>query len=174
MMVDTSTQHGRPAAPASDINLSSTQRSSSRTISPADGNDRRASLPSNRQNDPERMQHLSTQVSRRSSKRQPRWWKIRWFKGMVDDVKRRAPFYWSDWTDAWDYRVVPATTYMYFAKYVEKLPMPMHLLPSTVHSALLEIQIYLFEVGMLDIRYTGRQGRLEAILHAYNTAKLLR
>ena len=24
----------------------------------------------------------------------------------------------SDWTDAWDYRVVPATVYMYFAKYV--------------------------------------------------------
>ena len=37
---------------------------------------------------------------------------------MVDDVKRRAPFYLSDWTDAWDYRVVPATVYMYFAKYV--------------------------------------------------------
>lgn len=36
---------------------------------------------------------------------------------MVNDVKRRAPYYWSDWTDAWDYRVVPATIYMYFAKY---------------------------------------------------------
>lgn len=38
---------------------------------------------------------------------------------MIDDVKRRAPYYWSDWTDAWDYRVVPATVYMYFAKYVQ-------------------------------------------------------
>lgn len=37
---------------------------------------------------------------------------------MIDDVKRRAPYYWSDWKDAWDYRVVPATVYMYFAKYV--------------------------------------------------------
>lgn len=36
---------------------------------------------------------------------------------MVQDVKRRAPYYWSDWRDAWDYRVVPATVYMYFAKY---------------------------------------------------------
>lgn len=36
---------------------------------------------------------------------------------MIDDVKRRAPFYLSDWRDAWDYRVVPATVYMYFAKY---------------------------------------------------------
>lgn len=37
---------------------------------------------------------------------------------MVNDVRRRAPFYASDWRDAWDYRVVPATVYMYFAKYV--------------------------------------------------------
>lgn len=36
---------------------------------------------------------------------------------MIDDVKRRGPYYWSDWADAWDYRVVPATIYMYFAKY---------------------------------------------------------
>jgi hypothetical protein len=48
----------------------------------------------------------------------PKWWRIRFFRGMIQDVKRRAPYYWSDWTDAWDYRIVPATVYMYFAKYV--------------------------------------------------------
>lgn len=37
---------------------------------------------------------------------------------MINDVRRRAPFYVSDWVDAWDYRVVPATVYMYFAKSV--------------------------------------------------------
>lgn len=46
------------------------------------------------------------------------WWKVHFFRGMVNDIKRRAPFYWSDWIDAWDYRVVPATVYMYFAKCV--------------------------------------------------------
>lgn len=45
-----------------------------------------------------------------------KWWKVRLFRGMVNDVRRRAPFYVSDWVDAWDYRVVPATVYMYFAK----------------------------------------------------------
>ena len=39
------------------------------------------------------------------------------FRGMINDVRRRLPLYGSDWTDAWDYRVVPATVYMYFAKY---------------------------------------------------------
>lgn len=52
-----------------------------------------------------------------SSSRTRKWWKIRLFRGMVNDLRRRAPFYISDWKDAWDYRVVPATVYMYFAKY---------------------------------------------------------
>jgi hypothetical protein len=37
---------------------------------------------------------------------------------MVNDIRKRAPFYLSDWTDAWNYRVVPATVYMFFAKSV--------------------------------------------------------
>lgn len=52
-----------------------------------------------------------------STARTPRWWKIRLFKGIIGDLRRRAPYYWSDWKDAFDYRVVPATVYMYFAKY---------------------------------------------------------
>ncbi|CCU76712.1 putative boron transporter 1 [Blumeria hordei DH14] len=54
----------------------------------------------------------------RSTKCDPeeKWWKIHLFRGIVNDIKRRFPFYWSDWLDAWDYRVVPATVYMYFAK----------------------------------------------------------
>lgn len=47
---------------------------------------------------------------------QEKWYKIHLFRGVINDLKRRAPFYLSDWTDAWDYRVVPATVYMYFAK----------------------------------------------------------
>jgi boron transporter len=46
-----------------------------------------------------------------------RWWKIHLFRGVIDDIRRRAPYYGSDIRDAWDYRVVPATIYMYFAKY---------------------------------------------------------
>jgi len=53
-----------------------------------------------------------------NSRRMARWWRIRLFRGMVRDVLRRAPYYRSDWVDAWDYRVVPATVYMYFAKWV--------------------------------------------------------
>ncbi|KAI4262478.1 MAG: hypothetical protein L6R42_002349 [Xanthoria sp. 1 TBL-2021] len=47
-----------------------------------------------------------------SATRDPTWWKIHLFRGMANDLKRRAPYYWSDWKDAWDYRVVPATVYI--------------------------------------------------------------
>lgn len=40
---------------------------------------------------------------------------------MIHDIKRRAPYYWSDWKDAWDYRVVPAIVFMYFANILPAL-----------------------------------------------------
>lgn len=70
-------------------------------------------------------ENLSREVSHAptnaSSTRKRKWWRIRLFRGMINDVRRRAPFYWSDWIDAWDYRVVPATVYMYFAKYALRI-----------------------------------------------------
>ena len=41
---------------------------------------------------------------------------VRPFYGIIQDVKSRAPYYASDWTDAWNYRVVPATLLIFFAK----------------------------------------------------------
>lgn len=68
----------------------------------------------------ENSQHrASTTASAHSP--QTKWWHVHLFRGMINDVKRRAPYYWSDWTDAWDYRVVPATVYMYFAKYARSV-----------------------------------------------------
>ena len=36
--------------------------------------------------------------------------------GILRDIRARAPWYWSDWTDAWNYRVLPATALILFAK----------------------------------------------------------
>ena len=75
--------------------------------------------------DPEEVQRLPEQIMRQTTRsshtRAAKWYKIRWFKGITDDIKRRAPYYWSDWKDAWDYRVVPATVYMYFSKYAQAI-----------------------------------------------------
>lgn len=45
-------------------------------------------------------------------------WIKRIGSGIVLDVRARSPWYISDWKDAWNYRVVPATALIFFAKYV--------------------------------------------------------
>ncbi|KAI1072195.1 hypothetical protein LB507_003155 [Fusarium sp. FIESC RH6] len=59
------------------------------------------------------------------------WWKIHPFRGMIKDVRRRLPYYVSDWTDAWDYRVVPATVYMYFANILPALAFSLDMFQKT-------------------------------------------
>lgn len=59
------------------------------------------------------------------------WYKTTLFSGMVNDVKRRAPFFWSDWKDAWDYRVVPATVYMFFANILPALAFSLDMFEKT-------------------------------------------
>lgn len=39
-------------------------------------------------------------------------------RGMYHDVKRRLPYYWSDITDAMNYRTFAGTVRIYFVKYV--------------------------------------------------------
>ncbi|KAB8071112.1 HCO3 transporter family-domain-containing protein [Aspergillus leporis] len=84
--------------------------------------------------DPER---LSREASRRStavSASKSRWWRIHFFRGMMHDIKRRAPFFVSDWTDAWDYRVVPATVYMFFANIMPALAFSLDMFEKTHHN----------------------------------------
>lgn len=76
---------------------------------------------------------MSRQTTTSSRRKPPRWWRVYWFRGMWRDVKRRAPYYCSDFLDAWDYRVVPATVYMYFAKYATPL------IPDCSSTAVLQI-----------------------------------
>ncbi|KAL2887807.1 putative transporter [Ceratocystis lukuohia] len=54
-------------------------------------------------------------------------------QGIVRDLRRRIPFYASDWSDAWDYRVVPATVYMFFANILPALAFSLDMFASTDH-----------------------------------------
>ncbi|OLL26157.1 putative transporter [Neolecta irregularis DAH-3] len=53
------------------------------------------------------------------------------FVGIINDIKRRAPFYVSDWTDAWDYRIVPASIYMFFANILPAVAFALDLVSKT-------------------------------------------
>ncbi|KAI0011178.1 HCO3 transporter family-domain-containing protein [Xylariaceae sp. FL0662B] len=70
-------------------------------------------------------------TTERGSRPNDGWWKIHLFRGMVKDVRRRAPYYWSDWADAWDYRVVPSTVYMYFANIMPALAFSLDMFTKT-------------------------------------------
>ncbi|KAL2350288.1 hypothetical protein BJ546DRAFT_451213 [Cryomyces antarcticus] len=87
----------------------------------------RAGIPESESEEQLSRENTRGTTQSRSSTKTARWWRIQLFRGMINDVKRRAPYYWSDWKDAWDYRVVPATVYMYFAKYAGlQSSMPLH------------------------------------------------
>ncbi len=45
-------------------------------------------------------------------------------RGMYHDVRRRLPYYKSDFTDALTYRTAASIVRMYFVKYVQLLPFP--------------------------------------------------
>ncbi|KAK0383423.1 hypothetical protein NLU13_9335 [Sarocladium strictum] len=77
---------------------------------------------------------FSSRSSRTSSSRVPAkdsWWKVHLFRGMVNDIRQRLPYYTSDWIDAWDYRVVPATVYMYFANILPALAFSLDMFQNT-------------------------------------------
>ena len=42
-------------------------------------------------------------------------------RGIYRDIRARLPYYWSDWKHGWNYRVLPATALIFFAKYAYPL-----------------------------------------------------
>ncbi|QPG96937.1 hypothetical protein C2857_005512 [Epichloe festucae Fl1] len=66
-----------------------------------------------------------------AARRKEPWWRVHLFRGMANDVRRRVPFYGSDWLDARDYRVVPATVYMYFANILPALAFSLDMFSKT-------------------------------------------
>jgi len=106
--------------------------------SSASGHDNGLAIPGSRRRpvaDHDGLAREPTQASRRSrTARQSVWRTTRLFSGMSNDIRRRAPYYWSDWKDAWDYRVVPATVYMYFANILPALAFSLDMFAKTDQS----------------------------------------
>ncbi|KAJ8130829.1 hypothetical protein O1611_g2797 [Lasiodiplodia mahajangana] len=77
------------------------------------------------------MDQRSNRASAERTRPSSRWWKIYFFRGIINDIRRRAPFYWSDWIDARDYRVIPATVYMYFTNILPALAFSLDMFTKT-------------------------------------------
>lgn len=68
-----------------------------------------------------------TSVVRRSSRR----WRSWPGAGIYLDIKARAPWYWSDWKDAWNYRVLPATALIFFSNVLPGIAFSLDLIETT-------------------------------------------
>ncbi|WRT70568.1 uncharacterized protein IL334_007566 [Kwoniella shivajii] len=72
------------------------------------------------------------------------WWKVRLGYGMYNDIKNRLPWYISDWTDAWNYRVIPATWFIFFANVLPGLAFSLDLIETTGQYGVQEVLLSSF------------------------------
>ncbi|KAJ6584664.1 HCO3 transporter family-domain-containing protein [Mycena capillaripes] len=69
--------------------------------------------------------------------------------GIVFDIRARAPFYLSDWTDAWNYRVIPATALIFFANVLPGIAFSLDLIETTNQYGVAEVLISSFMAAFI-------------------------
>ncbi|KIK77345.1 hypothetical protein PAXRUDRAFT_167177, partial [Paxillus rubicundulus Ve08.2h10] len=69
--------------------------------------------------------------------------------GITQDFRARAPWYISDWTDAWNYRVIPATTLIFFANVLPGIAFSLDLVETTQQYGLSEVLISCFMAAFI-------------------------
>ncbi|KAF8695190.1 HCO3- transporter family, partial [Rhizoctonia solani] len=74
---------------------------------------------------------------------------LRPFRGMISDFKARAPYYLSDWTDAWNYRVVPATAMIFFANVLPGIAFSLDLIETTSQYGVTEVLLSSFMAAFI-------------------------
>ncbi|KAH8085946.1 anion exchanging protein [Cristinia sonorae] len=69
--------------------------------------------------------------------------------GIYNDIRSRAPFYWSDWTDAWNYRVVPAIVLIFFANVLPGIAFSLDLIETTQQYGVSEVLLSSFMASFI-------------------------
>lgn len=64
--------------------------------------------------------------------------------GIILDVRARTPWYLSDWTDAWNYRVIPATALIFFANVLPGIAFSLDLIETTQQYGVAEVLVSSF------------------------------
>lgn len=77
----------------------------------------------------------------------------RWLKrlgaGIRQDICARAPWYVSDWADAWNYRVVPATALIFFANVLPGIAFSLDLIETTEQYGVAEVLVASFMAAFI-------------------------
>ncbi|THH21570.1 hypothetical protein EW146_g43 [Bondarzewia mesenterica] len=74
---------------------------------------------------------------------------IRIGMGIIKDARARAPWYLSDWKDAWNYRVIPATTLIFFANVLPGIAFSLDLIETTEQYGVAEVLISSFMAAFI-------------------------
>lgn len=78
---------------------------------------------------------------------------INWFlnlaSGIILDIRARSPYYLSDWTDAWNYRVVPATALIFFANVLPGIAFSLDLIETTEQYGVAEVLLSSFMAAFI-------------------------
>ncbi|KAF8319782.1 hypothetical protein DL93DRAFT_2132218 [Clavulina sp. PMI_390] len=77
------------------------------------------------------------------------WSQMKPFKGMLHDLRSRTPYYKSDWTDAWNYRVVPATAMIFFANILPGIAFSLDLIETTNQYGVIEVLLSSFMASFI-------------------------
>ncbi|KAF8800897.1 hypothetical protein BYT27DRAFT_6819982 [Phlegmacium glaucopus] len=69
--------------------------------------------------------------------------------GIIVDIRARAPWYLSDWKDAWNYRVVPATALIFFANVLPGIAFSLDLIETTEEYGVTEVLLASFMAAFI-------------------------
>ncbi|KAG7451433.1 uncharacterized protein BT62DRAFT_1071998 [Guyanagaster necrorhizus] len=69
--------------------------------------------------------------------------------GIILDIRARAPYFVSDWTDAWNYRVIPATALIFFANVLPGIAFSLDLIETTGQYGVAEVLISSFMAAFI-------------------------
>ncbi|KAJ4481879.1 HCO3 transporter family-domain-containing protein [Lentinula aciculospora] len=76
-------------------------------------------------------------------------WIAKLASGIVLDIRARAPYYVKDWTDAWNYRVVPATALIFFANVLPGIAFSLDLIETTQQYGVAEVLLSSFMAAFI-------------------------
>ncbi|KAF8902338.1 HCO3 transporter family-domain-containing protein [Gymnopilus junonius] len=92
----------------------------------------------------------STAFQSRQSTFFPRFsWLRKIGSGIRLDIRSRAPWYLTDWTDAWNYRVIPATALIFFANVLPGIAFSLDLIETTQQYGISEVLLSSFMAAFI-------------------------
>ncbi|KAM5540894.1 hypothetical protein V8D89_005538 [Ganoderma adspersum] len=85
----------------------------------------------------------------RDKKRLPSWIPTFIGHGIISDIRARAPYYASDWLDAWNYRVIPAIVLIFFANVLPGIAFSLDLIETTQQYGVAEVLLSSFMAAFI-------------------------